>query len=106
MVNEKVSNCMCNGEVNNAEGTAKFPPDFYPNHNYYQQHIGSPSDGVSSEHICIEEMTSTSASEVTLTEDVDRYAETRNDNEGKPLGLYKTFNDEGVNDSLTFIGII
>ena len=106
MVNQKVPNCMCNGDVNNAEGTAKFAPDFHSNHNYYQQHVGSPSDGVSSEHICIEEMTSTSASEVTLTEDVDRYAETRNDNEGKPLGLYKTFNDEGVNDSLTFIGII
>lgn len=105
MINDKVTNCVCNGDVNHAEGTAKFQPVLHPNHNYYQ-HVGSPSDGVSSEHICIEEMTSTSASEVTLTEDVDRYAETRTDNEGKPLGLYKTFNDEGVNDSLTFIGII
>lgn len=105
VINDKVTNCMCNGDVNNAEGTAKFSPVLHPNHNYHQ-HVGSPSDGVSSEHICIEEMTSTSASEVTLTEDVDRYAETRTDNEGKPLGLYKKFNDEGVNDSLTFIGII
>ena len=105
MINDKVSNCLCNGHVSNAEGTAKFQPVLHPNHNY-QQRVGLPRDGVSSEHICIEEMTSTSASEVTLTEDVDRYMETRTDNEGKSLGLYKTFTDEGVNDSLTFIGII
>ena len=105
MIHNRVTNCLCNGDANHGEGTARFQPVLHPNHNY-PQHVGSPSDGVSSEHICIEEMTSTSASEVTLTEDVDRYAETRTDNEGKPLGLYKTFNDEGVNDSLTFIGII
>lgn len=105
MINDRVTNCMYNGDVNHAEGTAIFQSVLHPNHNY-PQHVVSPSDGVSSEHICIEDMTSTSASEVTLTEDVDRYAETRTDNEGKPLGLYKTFNDEGVNDSLTFIGII
>ncbi|KAL9973359.1 hypothetical protein ACROYT_G019802 [Oculina patagonica] len=104
MINDKVTNCLCNGGVNNAEGTAKVSPVPHPNYNY--RHVGSPSDGVSSEHICIEEMTSTSASEVTLNEDIDRYAETRADNEGKPLGLYKKITDEGVNDSLTFIGII
>ena len=105
MINDKVSNCLCNGDMSNAEGTAKFHPVLHLNHNYPQP-VGFPSDGLSSEHICLEEMTSTSASEVTLTEYVDRYAETRTDNEGKRLGLYKTFNDEGVNDSLTFIGII
>lgn len=104
MINDKVTNCLCNGDVNNAEGTAKVSPAPHSRYNY--QHVGSPSDGVSSEHICIEEMTSTSASEVTLIEDIDRYAETRDDNEGKPLGLYKKITDGGVNDSLTFIGII
>lgn len=44
--------------------------------------------------------------EVMLIEDVDRYVEIWIDNEGKLLGFYKMFNDEGVNDSLIFIGII
>lgn len=98
MRNENINNCLCNGVVSNVDGTARFAPVFHPNYNYHH-------DGVSSEHICIEEMTSTSASEVTLIADRDRYAETRADNEGKPQGLYK-FTDEGINDSLTFIGII
>lgn len=105
MINDKVTNCQCNGGINNAEGSAKFATVSHPNYNY-QQHVGSPSDGASSENICIEEMTSTSASEVTLIEDIDRYVDSRTDNEGKPLGLYKKITEESVNDSLTFIGII
>lgn len=105
MIDDKGTNCKCNGGLNSAEGSAKFSPVSQPNYNY-QQHVGSPSDGVSSEHICIEEMTSTSASEVTLIEDIDRHANSRTDIEGKPLGLYKNVTEESVNDSLTFIGII
>lgn len=63
-------------------------------------------DGVSSEYICIEDMMFILVLEVMLIEDVDRYVEIWIDNEGKLLGFYKMFNDEGVNDSLIFIGII
>ena len=104
ILDDKVNNCFCNGGVRNANGNAKFSPVVQPNYNF--QRVGAPSDGVSSDHIFIEEMTSTSVSEVTLIDDRDRCAETRGDHEGKPQGLYKKVTDEGVNDSLTFIGII
>ena len=99
LINNKVENCKCNG-INNAN-EPQFVPVFNPKYNH--KHVGLPSDGVSSEHICIEEMTPT-ASELTLIE--ERYAETGAGNESKPLGVYKRGTEESVNDSLTFIGII
>lgn len=99
LINNRVENCKCNG-INNANGP-QFVPVFNPKYNY--KHVGLPSDGVSSEHICIEEMTPT-ASEMTLIE--ERSAETGAGNESKPLGVYKRGTEESVNDSLTFIGII
>ncbi|PFX16894.1 serine/arginine repetitive matrix protein 1-like [Stylophora pistillata] len=104
-LDDKGNNSLCNGNINNAGGEAKSQaPVFQPNYNFQQ--ACAPSDGVSSEHICLEEMSSTSASEVTLIEERDWCTETRNDNEGKPQNLYKKFTEETVNDSLTFIGII
>jgi len=98
VTNDRVENCKCNG-ISNANGT-HFAPVFNPK-NY--KHVSFPSDGISSEHVFIEEMT-TSASEMTLVD--DRYGETGVDNESKSLGVYKKVTEEGVNDSLTFIGII
>ena len=99
LINNRVENCKCNG-INNADGP-QFVPVFNPKYHY--KHVGLPSDGVSSEHIYIEEMTPT-ASELTLIE--ERYTETGAGNESKPLGIYKRGTEESVNDSLTFIGII
>lgn len=98
LINNRVENCKCNC-ISNASGS-QFAPVLHPNYNY--KHVGWPSDGVSSEHICIEEMT-TSASEGTLIE--DSYRGPGTDNNSKPLGGYKV-TEECVNDSLTFIGII
>ena len=95
MINDRVKNCMCNG-INNADAT-RFVPFFQQNYNRNKR------DDVSSEHICIEEMT-TSASDVTLMGDEN--GETGDENESTPLGVYKKGTGEGVNDSLTFIGII
>ena len=90
-INNRTENSKCNG-ISNANGT-QFTPMFLPSDNY---------NDISSEHICIEEMTPT-VSEDTLIE--DRCTETGPD-DNKLLGLYKTTTEQNVNDSLTFIGII
>lgn len=103
---DKGKNCLNNGNVKNAGGEAKFQTPVSQPNCTFQQARGAPSNGVSSEYICIEEMSSTSASELTLTEESDRCTETRNENEDRTQGLYKKITEDTVNDSLTFIGII
>lgn len=97
-INNTTESSKCNG-IGNANGTP-FTPSFLPSDNYND--VSMFSDDVSSEHICIEEMTPT-VSEDTLIE--DRYTENGPD-DNKPLGVYKTTTEQNVNDSLTFIGII
>lgn len=100
LINTRVENCACG--TNTPNGTRPLAPIFLQNNHY--KHLSLHSDADSSEHIFIEEMTST-ASEKTLAE--GEYTKSEIDGESKPLGFYKqAANKEGINDSLTFIGII
>ena len=66
-----------------------------------QRYCALPSTCASSDHIVIEELTSSAPSSKGSLSD-DNCAE----HQSKPLGKFKKISDEGVNDSLTFIGII
>lgn len=90
-INNRVENCKCNGV--NSVIQKQFTAVSNPKHSY------KPED-VSSEHICIEEMTSSGS------ETEDSYREIGVESESKSLGVYKKITEDGVNDSLTFIGII
>lgn len=90
-INNRVENCKCNGV--NSVIQKQFTAVSNPKHGYKHE-------DVSSEHICIEEMTSSGS------ETEDSYRETVVESDGKSLGVYKKITEDGVNDSLTFIGII
>lgn len=100
LINTRVENCACG--MNTPNSTRPHAPTFL--HDNHYKHLSLHSDADSSEHIFIEEMTSTD-SEVTLAEGV--YTKSETGGESNPLGFYKQVaNKEGINDSLTFIGII
>ncbi|XP_029206063.2 uncharacterized protein LOC114969882 [Acropora millepora] len=100
LINTRVENCACG--MNTSNSTRPLAPIFLQNNHY--KHMSLHSDADSSENIFIEEMTSTD-SEMTLAEGV--YTKSETGGERNPLGFYKqAANKEGINDSLTFIGII
>ncbi|XP_068701545.1 uncharacterized protein [Montipora foliosa] len=97
-INNRVENCACTVGINTANVT-KSAPFFLQNNNY--KHVSLQPDEGSSDHIYLEEMTPT-ASELTLME--DEYTEETGTNNER--GIHKQATEEGINDSLTFIGII
>lgn len=98
LINNRVENCACAVGINTANVT-KSAPFFLQNNNY--KHVSLQPDEGSSDHIYLEEMTPT-ASELTLME--DEYTEETGTNNER--GIHKQATEEGINDSLTFIGII